>query len=178
MNTLFENLCSGAEFSDCGKYRYSLWRIWDHGKPAAMCIGLNPSTANAAKNDNTINILVRMLKQLGYGGFYMTNLFAWISSRPEDLLTCEDPIGDNDQRLAKIREKCTVVIACWGAFKQAEDRIKDVLPRFPDAMCFGVNNNGTPFHPRAMSYKGLLKSPVLQKYSVVPKNILVESAKP
>jgi hypothetical protein len=162
---LFDNITSGAKFSDCGKYRYSLWRIWDETKPKAMCIGLNPSTANASKNDNTINVLIRMLSQLGYGGFYMTNLFAWISSKPEDLLTCENPLGDNDQVLDDIKEKSSVVIVCWGNFKQAQERIKEVLPRFPDAMCFGVNQNGTPFHPRAMSYKGLLNTPTLTKYS-------------
>lgn len=156
---------AGAEFSDCGKYRYKLWRIWDTTKPKAMCIGLNPSTANASKNDNTINILIRMLSKLGYGGFYMMNLFAWISSKPEDLLTCVDPIGDNESKLKEVEAMCDVVIVCWGNFKQAEERIKEVLPNYPDAKCFGVNKNGTPFHPRAMSYKGLLNSPELLIYN-------------
>jgi hypothetical protein len=44
----------GAEFSPCGKYRYALWRIWDFKKPLAMFIGLNPSTADASKDDPTI----------------------------------------------------------------------------------------------------------------------------
>jgi hypothetical protein len=28
--------------SDCNKYRYSLWRIWDKEKPIFTFIGLNP----------------------------------------------------------------------------------------------------------------------------------------
>lgn len=160
---LFDNN-TGAEFSTCGKYRYKLWRIWNNDLPKAMCIGLNPSTANASKNDNTINILIRVLSSLGYGGFYMTNLFAFISSQPEDLLTCDNPLGENDFKLKEVEVMCQDVIACWGNFKQAEERIKAVLPQYPNAKCFGINQNGTPYHPRALSYKGLLNSPQLINY--------------
>lgn len=161
---LFES-GKGAEFSDCGKYRYKLWRIWDEKLPVVMCIGLNPSRANSEKNDNTINILIRVLGQLGYGGFYMMNLFAWISSKPEDLLTCADPVGENDAKLIEVSNECDEVIACWGNFKQAVERIKEVLPQYPTAKCFGRNLNGTPWHPRALSYKGLLDKPELFNYS-------------
>lgn len=140
----------GAEFSECGNYRYKLWRIWDDSKPLAMCIGLNPSTANADKNDTTIRYLIQMLTILGYGGFYMTNLFAIISSKPEILLTHPDPLGENDDKLMEVKSLCQDVIACWGAFKQAKERIKTVLPKFPNALCFGVTANGQPFHPLAM----------------------------
>lgn len=146
---LFDNN-TGAEFSDCGNYRYKLWRIWDEGKPLVMCIGLNPSTANANKNDQTISYLIKMLSILDYGGFYMMNLFAWISSKPDDLLTCPDPIGENDYKLMEVKSFCRDVIVCWGNFKQAEERIKIVLPKFPEALCFGVTANGKPFHPLAM----------------------------
>jgi hypothetical protein len=162
-----EDQLAGATFSDCGKYRYKLWRIWDESKPLAMCIGLNPSTANAKTNDNTINILIRVMQQLGYGGFYMMNLFAWISSHPQDLLTVIDPIGENDYYLDQVRKECNDVIACWGAFQQALARTEIVLERFPETKCFGVNNNGTPFHPRALSYKGLLSNPGLIRYQKI-----------
>jgi hypothetical protein len=155
---------AGAEFSQCGTYRYKLWRIWDDSKPKAMCIGLNPSTANYKKNDNTINILIRVLTKLGYGGFYMMNLFAIVSSKPEVLLTCSDPLGDNDSKLDEVAAHCDDVIVCWGAFKQAQERIREVLPRFPNALCFGINANGTPWHPRFISYAGQLSNPSLKKY--------------
>ena len=147
---LFGRDLSGAEFSSCGKYRYKLLRIWDESKPLAMCIGLNPSTANSEKNDTTIRYLIQMLGILGYGGFYMMNLFAIISSKPDVLLTCDDPLGENDSKLNEVAQLCDDIIFCWGNFKQARDRIKEVAPRFPGAKCFGVNANGTPFHPLAM----------------------------
>jgi hypothetical protein len=155
---------SGAIFSKCNQYRYALWRIWDESLPKAMCIGLNPSKANATKNDNTISLLIAMLKQLGYGGFYMTNLFAWISSNPDDLLTCADPIGENDYYLEQIREKCDVVIACWGAFKQIGTRAEIVMEKLTEVKCFGTNENGSPWHPRALLYNGTSKSPLLKPF--------------
>lgn len=75
-----------AKFSGCGKYRYWLKRIWDADKSFAMCIALNPSTANGDKDDPTITRLSNLLNAHGFGGFYMTNLFALISSNPEDLV--------------------------------------------------------------------------------------------
>jgi len=147
---LFGNNDTGADFSPCGKYRYKLWRIWNPDKPRAMCIGLNPSTANHEKNDATIRYLIQMLTVLGYGGFYMTNLFAIISSKPEVLLTCADPLGDNDSKLDEVAAICDDVIFCWGNFRQAKDRIEAVKPKFQRAKCFGFNANGTPFHPLAM----------------------------
>jgi len=159
---LFEN--NGAEFSEDGKYRYKLWRIWNDSLPKAMCIGLNPSTANKDKNDQTINNLKRILSTLGYGGFYMMNLFAYISPHPEDLLTCENPLGENDTKLQDVESLCDDVIVCWGQFKQAEERIKQVLPNYPNAKCFGVNKNGTPCHPLALMYNGTVKSPKLFDY--------------
>ena len=162
MKDLFNN--KGAEFSPDKMYRYKLWRIWDEELPLVMCIGLNPSTANADTNDPTINYLIKMLKILGYGGFYMMNLFAYISSKPEDLLTCADPIGDNDYYLSQVRSMCSDVIVCWGNFKQAKDRIEQVLPRYPLAKCFGKNLNGTPMHPLALMYNGQSNEPKLELY--------------
>jgi hypothetical protein len=164
MSDLFQN--NGAEFSNCGKYRYKLWRVWDETLPKAMCIGLNPSTANNNKNDQTISYLIKMLTRLGYGGFYMTNLFAVISSKPQVLLTCNDPIGDNDIKLKEVSEVCQDIIVCWGNFKEAKKRIEDVLPRFNNVLCFGKNANGTPFHPLAMMPRNGRdpNNPILQPY--------------
>lgn len=163
MTELFDS-GKGAEFSQCGKYRYKLWRIWDSSLPLVMCIGLNPSTANSDTDDQTIINLRKILTSLGFGGFYMMNLFAWISSDPKELLTCENPVGENDSKLKEVEALCGEVIVCWGAFKQAEERIKQVLPCYPTAKCFGKNKNGTPMHPLALMYNGTVKNPTLQIY--------------
>ncbi len=164
MSDLFNDNVKGAVFSRDKKYRYKLWRIWDDSLPKAMCIGLNPSTANADKDDQTIGNLRRILASLGFGGFYMTNLFAWISSKPADLLTCDDPVGMNDHVLKEVESICDVVIVCWGNFNQAKNRITEVLPKYPKAKCFGINKNGTPCHPLALMYNGTVKEAKLIDY--------------
>lgn len=161
-----DNWMAGAEFSECGKYRYKLWRVWDESKPKAMCIGLNPSTANASKNDNTINILIRVLGKLGYGGFYMMNCWAYISSDPKLLMV--NPMSDewNNNTMTVTASECDTIIFCWGNFTVIKEkgRDKELIEMFPNAKCFGVNANGSPWHPRALSYKGLLDSPELKLY--------------
>jgi hypothetical protein len=114
-----------------------------------MCIGLNPSTANSDDDDQTIRNLCELLNKSGYGGLFMMNLFALISSEPNDLRACPDPLKDNDIWINSMASRCDDVIFCWGAFKQAEYRAKKIISRFPGALCFGKTANGKPIHPLA-----------------------------
>lgn len=146
MTQLFENVNEGAEFSGDRKYRYALWRIWDESKPLVMFVGLNPSTANETDNDPTIRCVIKFAKQWGYGGVYMANLFGLVSSNPADLLTCKDPVGDNDHQLEIFSRKCKDVVFAWGKFNQAQGRRAVVEIMFPGAFCIG-KKDGHPFHP-------------------------------
>lgn len=137
----------GAKFSECGKYRYVLWRIWDQEKPYLQLIGLNPSTANQYEDDPTIESILRICKNLGYGGFFMTNLFALISSNPKDLRSCPDPVKDNDLHLLEVSRRVSEICFCWGNFPMAEYRAKVVEKMFNNPRCFGRNKNGSPKHP-------------------------------
>jgi hypothetical protein len=149
-----------AFFSDDGKFRYQLYRIWDESLPIAMCVGLNPSTANSDDNDPTINKLIMLMKNNGYGGFHMVNLFALISPYPEDLSSHPNPINDADKWNFNLVQTCDSIIFCWGNFKQAEHRAKKYIAKYPDALCFGKNNNGSPKHP--LYLKGTTE---LQRYA-------------
>lgn len=145
METITEK---GAVFSECGKYRYTLSRVWNINGRVAMCIGLNPSTANGTKNDTTITNLVKLLQDSDYGALIMTNLFALISPSPEDL-RCPDPVKDNDKWLEAASMKADDVIFCWGSFKQADYRAKSIIQQYPGALCFGKTATGKPLHPLA-----------------------------
>lgn len=105
-----------------------------------------------------------MLARLGYGGLYMTNLFAWVTEYPAHLLTVPDPLGENETKLSEVEPLCRDIIVCWGNFKQAQERIKQVLPRYPQALCFATNQNGTPCHPLALMYAGAVKDAQLIHY--------------
>lgn len=147
MNELFANDSSGAVFSDDRKYRYALWRIWDNRKPLVMFIGLNPSTADEASPDNTITRVKGIVENLGYGGFYMMNLFAIVSKEPKILKTHPDPLGDNDGWIEKISAKCEMVVFAWGAFKEAKERCRKIIEMFPNGKALQILNDGSPKHP-------------------------------
>ncbi len=144
---LFDN--NGAEFSKCGKYRYTLWRIWDKDKPLVMFIGLNPSTANESDDDPTIRRVKRFAADWGFGGVYMMNLFAYISTDPKKLLfNPHEKIGyKNNNYLKEIAGKCEKIIFAWGSFSEAHVRSKEVIEMFPQAHVLKINNNGSPKHP-------------------------------
>lgn len=152
MSTLFETSeRSGAKFSECGKYRYALWRKWDDDKPRIMFIGLNPSTATGTMDDPTIRRVKRFAMDWGYGGVYMCNLFAYVSPYPHDLKLVSDPIADNDKWLTFFATMCKDVLFAWGSFPEAGERAKVVGDMFPHAVCLGFNKNRTPKHPLYIS---------------------------
>lgn len=143
---------AGAHFSPDKKYRFALWRIWDLDKPLVMLIGLNPSTANEKADDPTIRRLsgkTGLVYRHGYGGFYMLNLFPFVSSNPEDLeLQAEygSQLAVNNDWLQDVNLHCETVVFCWGNFK-TYGRDKRMMDMFPRAMCFGRNASGSPKHP-------------------------------
>jgi hypothetical protein len=104
---------SGAVFSKDREYRYVLWRIWDESKPMVMFIGLNPSTANEEKPDNTITKVKKIAYFNGYGGVYMLNLFGIVSSDPRILLTHKNPIGQQRLYNVEYARKVKNIVFCW-----------------------------------------------------------------
>lgn len=87
---------SDALITEDQKHRYSLSRIWNKKKPMIMFIGLNPSRADAIKNDATIIrcinyaqswqhgqvVFEELMKNGGdypnkYGGMYFANLYSF-----------------------------------------------------------------------------------------------------
>lgn len=141
---------NGADFSNCRKYRYALWRIWDEAKPLAMFIGLNPSTANESDNDPTVKSVGRICKHNGYGGFYMMNCFPYISTDPaklKDGLTL-DTNTKNIEKLKEIGYACKDVVFAWGSFKEVDEYTSGLLAYlFPNAKALYINQNGSPKHP-------------------------------
>ena len=141
----------GAEISPCGKYRYALWRIWDETEPLVLFVGLNPSTADATQDDPTLRSCIRLASRWGYGGLYMTNLFAYRSTDPTQIEQVDDPIGpENDRWIKRLLEYVSEIVVCWGGIKQRKhlDRDKLVLELLGDrVMCLGLTKDKAPRHP-------------------------------
>jgi hypothetical protein len=78
-----------ATFSQDGKYRYELSRVWDYTLPTLYWVCLNPSIADAIKGDHTIKKIITFSQKNGYGRCTVLNLFAYIATHPKDLLMAD-----------------------------------------------------------------------------------------
>ena len=143
---------TGATFSECRRYRYELWRIWDNELPEVMFIGLNPSTADEMHDDPTIRRCISFSRHWGYGGLVVCNLFAYRATDCRDLMIAKEPIGrDNDEFLLKNAKRATLVIAAWGNNGRHLDRSASVVSLIPNLHCLKVNHSGEPSHPLYLS---------------------------
>lgn len=149
MEELFTNNNTGAQFSECGKHRFCLWRIWDEDLPAVCFIGLNPSTANQKENDPTIRRVISFAKKWGYGRVYMLNLFSFVTPFPEELKKNEFTkfYFENREMIKDITAVCDKIIFAWGNFKEAVEMANEVSINYPGAYCLKKNKNGSPIHP-------------------------------
>lgn len=148
----------GARFSPCGTYRYHLWRSWS-AKPPVVFLMLNPSTADAERNDPTVERCERRARAMGAGGLIVVNIFALRSTDPKALYRAVDPVGpDNDQSIVDgcTMERPRAVICAWGRHGSLNGRGAAVLALLRThgvaPMCLGLNADGTPKHPLYLRY--------------------------
>lgn len=154
-----------ALFSNDRTQRYLLTRVWDESLPMATCIGLNPSNANESKDDLTIRVLCTVLKNHGYGGLFMTNLYSVVTSDPKKLRELYTNVRGNEMWISDAAERSKDVIFCWGDFSQAYFPATRIKRLFPNALCFGKTKSGAPKHPRALQYGSLNKTGLLNKFN-------------
>ena len=155
----------GAEISECGRYRYALWRHWDWSQGHAGCvmfIGLNPSTADAVKNDTTISKCIGFAQRWGYGGIYMLNLYAFRATDPKVMCAAADPWGEkNLEAFGYYRSRVGLVVACWGSLEikhrpnlRWQSTIQSVLGAIGKPVyCLGKTADRSPRHPSRLAYE-------------------------
>jgi hypothetical protein len=161
-----------AVLSDCGKYRYELSRTWDELKPKVMFLMLNPSTADANKDDATIRRCIGFAKSWGFGGLYVCNIFAFRATNPKELLKIDNPFGDkNIWHTRQICNKVESVICAWGNESIVRKLLKNDSPfkMFDYIMSklhyLELSKSGVPKHP--LYLKSELK-PVKYELAVCP----------
>lgn len=148
---------SGAVFSPCARYRYLLWRSWDAGKSQVLFVMLNPSTADAERNDPTVERCQRRAHAMGFGGVLVANLFALRSTDPAALYAVHDPIGpDNNRAIRDAARGAALVVCAWGDHGALGGRgaaVRALLERHGHALyVLGLNRGGAPKHPLYVSY--------------------------
>lgn len=157
----------GAVLSDCGTYRYALWREWMTGEGTCLFVMLNPSTADASEDDPTIRRCIGFAQRWGYQRLAVGNVYALRATDPRVLKTARDPVGEygllaasprytydnrNDEWLRKLAmdPETKRVIVAWGANAdpQRAAAVADVLTAhyFP-VEHLGLTKAGAPKHP-------------------------------
>lgn len=137
-----------AEFSPCGSYRYVLSRTWNDTKERLVFIGLNPSTADAQKEDPTIRKCLHFAHQEGFGGFDILNIYAYRTPYPQELFKAADPIGpENAVFLNTYMKRAQKVALMWGQAAHQHQMVQHFLQSYPGPWyCFGENKDGSPRH--------------------------------
>ena len=157
---VMDYLCSYADISPCGKYRYRLTREWSKdafgGNKSCVFVMLNPSTADGGNDDPTIRRCVEFAQKLGYGSLDVVNLFAYRATNPQQLLALnylQNPIGDRNQEAIETvcnAQDTGIIIAAWGAHGGHIGQDETVLgwmqrPKLVHAL--GLTKYGMPRHP-------------------------------
>ncbi|CAE6899598.1 DUF1643 domain-containing protein [Paraburkholderia domus] len=146
----------GAHISDCGQYRYRLWREWDRRLPTLGFLMLNPSTADHLTGDPTLTRCLSRAIAGRYGRLEVANLFPLRAADPAELLTHPDPlgpVGTADGAVLDAIDRASMVICAWGAHPAAAPRAASLMQiirirgMHNKLYHLGLNNDGSPRHP-------------------------------
>ncbi len=143
-----------AVFDTSGAYRYSLTRTWDAARPRVAMILLNPSTADAHRDDPTLRRCIGFAREWGFGALEVVNLFAFRATLPRHLRQADDPVGaENDAFLRRALAAAQRAVAAWGVHGAFARRDREVLRLAGEGghalACAGLTRDG---HPRHLLY--------------------------
>lgn len=149
-----KNIKASAEFSDDELYRYWLKRVWNEDKEIGVFIALNPSKATELKCDQTMCNINNLALQWDWGGFYLLNLFAFMSTDKKQMLIAKNPIGEkNNEMIEKICKQSNNIVLSWGEEKPklVKDRANDVVQILKkintNILCLSENSGSGYQHP-------------------------------
>lgn len=146
-----ENIYKAAVFSKDRLYRYTLVRIWNRDLPILLAVMLNPSTADADKDDPTNRKVGIFARRWEFGGFVCVNLFAFRATDPKKMLKAKDPTGPhNDYYIRQWAERAGKILVAWGNHGRHQDRDMHVEFNVLDGLdlyCLRTTKGGCPEHP-------------------------------
>ena len=154
-----------AVISPCGMYRYLLTRYLGPGAKPATFIMLNPSTADAERDDATIRKCVGFTRRWGCLGLQVVNLFALRATDPTGLRRVEDPVGPENavwigRAIQEARTNGPIVCA-WGNHGDYCDQDLAVLRLLKawkvKPVALQITKRGHPKHPLYVPYAAPLR---------------------
>lgn len=155
-----------AQGSDHSAYRHALAWLWDDDAPILFVIMLNPSTAGAFEDDQTMRKVFGFARQFGYGGVIVLNQHDFRATNPADAKAAgwpTTPYGRqllhralNDLRPEEVRRD---VLCAWGNHGPplsgwATGRARDARVRLYH---LGLTKRGCPEHPCMIGYDRALQ---------------------
>lgn len=162
-----------AILSPCSLYRYRLERTLRRGtlleaEPGIYegqvfaFVGVNPSTADASINDQTVEKWIGFVTRWGGSRFIVGNVFAYRETDVDRLAAVTDPVGpENIEHLRAIVSAADIVVPCWGSRAKLPKRLHWFLDATKVLLCesgkplrtLGLTASGDPKHPLMLGYK-------------------------
>lgn len=159
----------GERATEGGRYRWELRRRWSDG--GTVCwVMLNPSTADATRDDPTLRRCIHFSRSWGYGALVVVNLYPFRSSSPaacrawslawhrreESDRAVRDAMRENVELVAATAKAAAIVVAAWGAAPWSWQWAEHVAAAITGGAgprvslhCIGVTADGSPKHPLA-----------------------------
>lgn len=156
MSDLFGEDLNGAEI--VGKYRRTLWRTVNAaGTGEAAFIGLNPSDADAERNDPTVRRECGFTYRWGCRRYWKLNLHDYRTPSPAVLKRAAVPTWtpENDAAIARVlaRTGVRIVVAAWGndgPWQGRDERVEAIVHAAGHRLvCLALTGAGHPRHTLA-----------------------------
>lgn len=167
-----------ATFARNGTLRLQLRRWWTaEPKQWVGWLMLNPSNANASRNDPTMLRVIHFSQAWGYDGCIVVNLYPLITSAPREMWDwrkwqdngpdweARDDIFGNLHQIEEVGRRCSLRVAAFGTEPLVRDEqwVYACIEHFTQpydfrdrgwiyeerAMCLGLTKSGAPVHPLA-----------------------------
>lgn len=155
------------EASIRGNCRWHLLRRWAQG-PTLLVVMLNPSTADAERDDPTMLRVMHFARSWGYGACVVVNLYPWITPNPDECRQWANAAigggGHHDHLLhtelmANLHfvyeqsVQADAVLLAYGNTWDGEWAARVVgeidIARGCQLICLGRTQSGNPIHPLA-----------------------------
>lgn len=143
-----------TRFSADRSHRFTLFRYWGDPDDYLVVVGMNPSGADEAAGDRTVNRCCRFAEAWGFGALYMLNAMSIRLTKSTRLREASAVnLPENDKWIRRIAASGSKVLVAWGnpadGFQRAQavEAILRSVCRRRNVVCFGKNRNGSPVHP-------------------------------
>ena len=156
MKTIATTLATVAQFSDDGKKRYLLRKIWNEKLPSLTIIMLAPSEASGIVLDTTTQLCLNNASRLGYGSITIVNLFATLNDFALHQTEEEDP--ENLKAILEAVRKADQIVYAPGtgkaknkAFQKRQEQVLKELAPYEVKLCCLCDDEGKAKYQHPLS---------------------------